>query len=280
MSIVTVPGLAPLPPCVAHFPTFKSAVLFDIGRKIHTAWHGRESSSADGTGKEDSLTKSTTLPKKDDPQPFLTFMSELVRLPTSLAAAFGFKSAVLVFDHFDATAYDIEPGDHFPTSTIPVNLFSVLCQAIQGVPYFVSSLDDEDLLKLFRAQKITEYRLLSTERLIDRKGERELVAPQLQICITLDMCRGCPAYVAAFDNVCDLAADAQEKAAVKSQFSRLKSVVDISRNGILKQEFVRLCLTLASADTLGLFDEDKMNTMVSIPDFVVRVRETGQKDEK
>ena len=75
-----------------------------------------------------------------------------------------------------------------------------------------------------------------------------------------------------FQRVCGLASESMERAAVKSQYSRLKSVVDISRNEMLKQEFIRLCLLLAAADTDNHFDEERMNDLMSLPDFNVRVR--------
>jgi hypothetical protein len=278
LSILTIPGLPPLPRSVAHFPKFPQAVVFDIGKKIHASWHRKEGNAETG-GKEELSGKTTTLPRKDEKEPFQLFLIEIVKLPLNLAAAFGFKTAVLVFDHFDAAAYEIEPGEHFTTSRSPVNLFSILWQSIQGSPFFVSSQDDEELLKLFRREKGEDYKQLSTERLIVHKGERELIVPQLQIHVSIDMCRGCPAYCAMFERVCDMAAEAQERAAVKSQFSRLKSVVDISRNLMLKQEFIRLCLLLAAADTDGRFHEDKMNQMMALQDFNVRVRRTSQKEE-
>jgi hypothetical protein len=231
LSILTIPGLAPLPRSVTHFPKFPHNVVFDIGKKIHACWHRKDTSST--SEKEDSASRTTTLPRRDDKEPFQLFLTEIAKLPSNLAAAFGFQTAVPVFDHFDASAYEIEPGEHFATSRTPVNLFSVLWQTIQGSPFFVSSQDDEELLKLFRRENIHEYRQISTERLIDAKAERELIVPQLQICVGIEMCRGCPAYCSMFQRVCDLAAEAHDKAAVKSQFSRLKSVVDISRNVML-----------------------------------------------
>jgi hypothetical protein len=141
-----------------------------------------------------------------------------------------------------------------------------------------SSQDDEELIKFLRQEGIVDYTQLSTERLVNRKGERELVVPELPLSITIDFCRGCPGYIAMFEKVCDLAADAQEKAAIKSQFSRLRSVVDISRAVMLKQEFIRLCLNLAAADKDKQFPEDKMNVMMSGDDFTIRVRQTAPKE--
>jgi hypothetical protein len=111
-----------------------------------------------------------------------------------------------------------------------VNLFSVLCGALQGIPFFVSAQDEEELLKLLRSEDAMDYKLLSTTKIVDHQPEREVVVSQLQLSLTLDMCVGCPAYISMFERVCDLAQDAQDNAAIKSQFSRLKAVVDISRH--------------------------------------------------
>jgi hypothetical protein len=203
---------------------------------------------------------------------FSLFLNEICAFPQRIARAFEFKSAVLVYDHFDVSAFLLEPGEHFHESKEPASLFAALQAAAQEGPFFIASRSDEGLLDLFRNFKVEEYRHVSTERLIDTREGREIVVPQIQLTLHVDMCRGCPAYLALYEKVVELATESQEKAAVKSQFSRLKSVVDISRNEMLKQELVRLAILLANADTDGNFDEGKLNGLVGLADFTVKVR--------
>ena len=243
ISLVHIPAFPPIPPSVLHFTPFPVNVVVEIGKNIHDAWN-----------RKDGLKR---------------FMNEIVNFPSKMASAFNFKSAVLVFDHFDASGFIIEPGDRFPESRESVNLGGLLSDACSEGPFFVASQDDGEFFKLFNVDKYTH---ISTERLITDKGEKELVVTQSQITVNMDMCRGCPAYCAMFIRVCKLASEAMERAAVKSQFSRLKSVVDISRNEMLKQEFIRLCLLLAAADTDNNFNEEKLNELLSLPDFTVKVR--------
>jgi hypothetical protein len=74
-----------------------------------------------------------------------------------------------------------------------------------------------------------------------------------------------------FERLCELVREANEKMAVRSQYARLKSVVDVARNEVVKQELTRICVLLAGADTDDLFDEDKMNEMMSMKEIAVKV---------
>lgn len=243
VSMITVPAFSPIPPAILHFTGFPVDAVVAVAKGIHKAWNDKSGLKA--------------------------FMTEIVQFPAKIAQVFGFKSHVLVFDHFDASGFVIEPDDHFPEFVGSVNLSDLLSDACSSCPFFVSSEDDGEFFRLFHAEKYTQ---LSTERLITQKSDKALVVLQSPVTVTMEMCRGCPGYCALFERVCKLASEAMERAAVKSQFSRLKSVVDISRNEILKQEFIKLCLLLAAADSENNFDEEKMNDLMSLADFNVRLR--------
>ncbi|OHT10577.1 hypothetical protein TRFO_20071 [Tritrichomonas foetus] len=244
-NLITIPGLPAMPPTLSHFPDFPVHELNELGKRIHNTWF-----------REDG---------------FHDFVEEIVNFPNNLAKIFGFISAIYVYDHFDACGYQINvPVEQFPAPyQEPVNLSELICDSLKGCPFFIASQNDGDFFNIFSVQ---EFHQLSTERLIASKGERELVVLQAKVLITMDMCRGCPAYCALFNHVCDLAAEVTRRAALKSQFSKLKSVVDIARNEQLKQEFIRMCILLGAADTDGHFDENKMNELMSMPEISIRVR--------
>ena len=243
LSLVTIPAFPPLPPSVVHFEPFPKDVVIGIGRRIHDTWNNK--------------------------QKLGEFLFETMNFPVSMAHAFGFKNPVFVFDHFDSCGYVIEPTDRFAESEEPVNISELLCRVIDSCPFFVASQDDSEFSALF---KIGEYRQLSTERMISEKGEHEILITNPNITLSMDMCRGCPAYCAMYKNLCDMIKDANERAAVKSQFSRLRSVVDITRNEMVKQELLRVCLLFAAADTENMFDEEKMNKLSSMPELSVKLR--------
>jgi hypothetical protein len=263
LSLLTIPTFPPLtiPQSKKADPVWYRAVI-DIGRRIHRYWNKKDTSWA-----ETAVVKS----KIREDNNFALFFNEVCAFPQRIARAFEFKSAVLVYDHFDLSSFFLEPGEHFPESRERVSLFAALWAGAQDSPFFIASRSDEALLDLFRQFNIEDYRQLSTERLIDGREARELVVPQLQLALNVDMCRGCPAYIALYEKVVELANESQEKAAVKSQFSRLKSVIDISRNEMLRQELVRLAVLLANADTDGNFDEGKVNGLLALTDFTVKV---------
>jgi hypothetical protein len=243
LSLVTIPAFAPLPPIVLHFSPFPHEVVIQIGSGIHKAWNNRSG--------------------------FSDFVERTMAFPVHLARAFGYQSAVPVFDHFDACGFLIDPPKRFPESEQPINLASVLCGVLETSPFFIASQDDTEFFSLFT---ISDYETLSTERIIPTTAGKELMIASPQFSLTADMCRGCPGYIAMYERLCEMVADATEKVAVKSQFSRLRSVVDIARNEMVKQELIRVCVLLAGADTDSLFDEDKMNELTSLKEISIKVR--------
>ena len=193
-----------------------------------------------------------------------------MNFPVVMAHAFGFKNPVFVFDHFESCGYVIEPTDRFSDSQDPVNISNLLCRIADNCPFFIASQDDSEFFTIFT---INDYKQLSTERMITPNSEsREIMISNPQITLSIDMCRGCPAYCAMFNRLCTMVGEANERAAVKSQFSRLRSVVDITRNEMVKQELLRVCLLLAAADTDDLFDEEKMNMLSSMPELQIKLR--------
>lgn len=243
LSLVTIPAFPPLPPVAIHFDPFPKDVVISIGRRIHDNWN-----------KKSGLEQ---------------FLFETMNFPVVMAHAFGFKNPVFVFDHFESCGYVIEPPDRFTESTNPVNISELLCRIVDGCPFFIASQDDSEFFTIFT---INEYKNLSTERMITVEGKHEIMISNPQITLTMDMCRGCPAYCAMFNRLCQMVGEANERAAVKSQFSRLRSVVDITRNEMVKQELLRVCLLLAAADTDDLFDEEKMNMLSSMPELSIKLR--------
>jgi hypothetical protein len=265
LSLLAIPTLPPLvlPPSKRPDPDWLKALL-EIGRALHRYWNKKDTSWSDVP-----MVKSKI--REDDN--FSKFLVELFSFPVKMATAFGFKAAVIVYDHFDAAGCLIEPGDHFPASHDPVSLFGILWDVIRTNPFFIASRDDELLLELFRRFGESDYQQVSTERIIEATSETAIVIPQLPgVSITYDLCRGCPAYCAMFEHVCELAAQTQERVAVKSPFARIRSVVDIARTETLRLQFTRLALLLAGADTDGTFDEEKMNELMSLSEFTLRVR--------
>jgi hypothetical protein len=123
-----------------------------------------------------------------------------------------------------------------------------------------------------------DFKTLSSERIITFGDVREIVAiptnpaNPINVLINGEMCRGCPAYCAGFTALCGLVEEAEKGAAVKSQYSRVKAVVDISRGELLRQEFLRLVLLLVDADSDGNFEDESMRKIVESKEFTIKVR--------
>ena len=246
ISLVTSNALLPLPAPIQHFPNFPCDVIQQIGRKIHEHWVGKR---------------------------MREFLTETLNFPNAIAHAFNFKSVIYVLDHFDAFGYEIKPVDHFESSEEePVSLSELICTTIANSPYFVASQNDPDFFQIF---SLKDYHHLKTEHLITDDIDRELIVQQAQFVMDASMCRGCPAYVAQFNHIYEMTEAAIKDAAIKSQYSRLRSVVDIARNELIQHEFIRLCLLLGAADTDDKFDEETMNELLSIQELTLKTRTTS-----
>jgi hypothetical protein len=125
---MTIPPFI-LPPCTAGGHPWAGPVV-DIGRALHRFCNRRDTTWA---GSAPSLTQQ----REDDN--FERFLAGIASFPGRLAAAFGFKSAVIVCDHFDVVSREVP---------LP-NLFAVFWDAIRASPFFASALREEALMELF-----------------------------------------------------------------------------------------------------------------------------------
>jgi len=207
-----------LPPQVSKFPGFPSAEVTKVGQNIHSSWNSKDN--------------------------FSGFLYELVSLPNNLALAFGFRTAVYVFDHYDSCVLEMESPERYTKQSI-IYLNRVINQVINQCPFFISSLRDSEFIKAF---DIEQFIQISTERIVTEKGEKSLHITDPQFSLSMDMCIGCPGFCSLFLKIYEMAVEANTFAAVKNQFTRLRSVVDISRNELLKHELSRLCVLLHEAN--------------------------------
>lgn len=297
LSLITQQVFQPLPPQVIHYTTFPHDAITEIGRSIHNKWSNRDG--------------------------FRDFLHEIVNFPDRFAKAFGFISAVYIYDHFDNCGYEISPPEHFQNDNLvnastPVVLSDLICESIETNPFLIASQNDTDFFSLF---SIEDYRQLSTERIIEESQEttsqspsrspsqlknqssqngttvtittsnassvtssrsksaqmNEMYLQQPPIVLTIENCRGCPAYCAMYQRVYEIAesvqrANAESKKKSVGQSAKLRPATEKSRNQLLKQEFIRLCMLLAAADTDGVFNEDNMNELMKMDEIVILTR--------
>jgi hypothetical protein len=261
LSLLSIPTLPPLllPPSKRPEPTWLRAVK-DIGRTLHRYWTGRDSSWTEAPvvrlkGREDdSLRK---------------FVTATITFPLRLANAFDFRSAVLVFDHLDLADFVLHPGDRFAGG--PVDVFPIVWEAMSEVPFFAASRSDGALFRLFKESDGTDFTHISTEHIIQNLDGKEVVAPEAELSVSPAMCRGCPGYCALLQTICELAEQARERLAIRSQAAPLKAVVDIARNDRLKEEFLRLARLLLAFDSDEHIQEEKLATATKLPEFTVKL---------
>jgi hypothetical protein len=280
ISLLKIPTFPPLllsPAQRADLPPWHS-VLVAIGRRIHQYWNRKDTAwktapPAQRNRREPGM-ETSKFPEGNN---FALFLHEIASFPLNLARAFNFETSVLVMDNFDVAASQVEPGEYFPESKCPFSFFTALWKAMQDSPFFVASRDDAALLQNLRKTGASDYTIVTTETIIQKDLQNELVIPQLEIVVNPVACRGCPGYCAMFLRVCELAQKAQKAATLKNCFAQLRSVIDASRMETLRQEFMRLAVLLQAADTeedvsKAQFDPMKMNQLAVLPDYTVRVR--------
>jgi hypothetical protein len=264
LSLLTIPTFPPfiLPPSKSADPPWASAVI-SIGRNLHRFWNRKDKTWT-------QTSPSRTELREDDN--FRRFIAAVVSFPNGLASAFGFKSAIIVCDHVDIAGFGFEPKEPFPVCRREVNLFGLIWDAIRSFPFFISSHSDEALLELFSEFGVDDYSRVTTIDVVDGPVSHVLLVSQKEIVLEPGMCRGCPGYCVAFERVCKLAQDATQYAAVKTKYTQLTSVVDVARNDMIRQDFLRLAALLAAIDTDQRFNEEAMNTITDDDQFTVVVK--------
>lgn len=216
ISILEMPVFPPIPPSISRFTNFPALAVQKVAQRIHELWNKK-------TG-------------------FSEFILEIFRLPNSFANVFDFTSAVYVYDHFDLTLAEIHAPPKFEGSK-SVNLPRVLQSAMNGCPFFVASLDDADFFKCFNTECIS----LTTEHLVEDPDEKFLNVVDPAFNLSSNQCMGCPGYLAHFEKIIGMIQDINEKPQYKGPYAKVRSVVDIAKNELLKQEFCRLCMNLMDA---------------------------------
>ena len=72
------------------------------------------------------------------------FLMHVMRFPISVMSAFGYTSAVYVFDHFDCASCTIVQTDHPTKYKKPLSITELLREVIKESPFFVASKDDAE----------------------------------------------------------------------------------------------------------------------------------------
>jgi hypothetical protein len=233
-------GFQPLPPLVLRLEGFPEADIIAIGRTVHDLWFG--------AGSLDH------------------FVLTITRFPRSLGEVFGFTSVVYVYDHFDAASVTLPGEGHFPDSR-DVFFPDYLCRAAADGPFFIASQCDDEFHQCFQIQDAI---LLTTDRIITERVEKELWVVDPPFCLKHEHCRGCPGYCAIYNELCSLATIATERVATGIK-AKYRAVVDCTRRSIVTEQFLRLCLLIEGGFN-GSLDLDLLNRLSYIREFEIHAR--------
>ena len=216
---------------IMKYPKFPHEAIKEFGQKIHKSY-------------------STV----NDLEEFLTLLTQM---PAIIGQAFGFKGAVYIMDHFDCCGYQVTKDD------ITCDFAHFVSLAIKDSPFFVASLFDQDFFDMFEVEK---YKSMKTTGILsdgEEKIPEKIIVSNPSIELNFDMCHGCPGYCYAYLRLVDFIENANNKIAIKRpNLTPFKSVVDISRNTIAKQELLRFCLLIESSQDEDVFDPAKMNELM------------------
>jgi hypothetical protein len=232
LSIPSIPALPLLPPRVIHFPDFPRDTVLAVGQKLNRAWNAKEQ--------------------------FRELVRAIARLPLELGQAFGFKSVVYVFDHFDICDVIVSHTHRFTPPHESVTLSTVLWDELARSVYFVATRNDSVFFELWPR---ADFRQLPTERIITDTSSKQLMVAEPSITLKYSMCNGCPGYCALFDRVYDFVQKSQKKKDMKLAFTQLRSVVDDFRQRLAREEIQRLCTLLALGDSGISLQNDDLNAL-------------------
>lgn len=296
LSLITQQVLPPLPPQIIHYTTFPHDAIAEIGRSIHNKWSNRD-------GFREFLREIVNFPISIAKS--FGFVSVVYIFDHFDNCGYEISPT----EHFQS--------DNLVNGSTPVVLSELICEAIEKTPFFVASQNDIDFFNLFSVEdyhQLSTERIIqlpqeassqspsrSPSQLKSQNPQNgatvtitssnasitssrsksaqlnEMYLQQPPIVLSLENCRGCPAYVAMYERVYEIAenvqrANAESKKKSISQSVKLRPATEKSRNQLLKQEFIRLCTLLAAADTDGVFSEDNMNQLMKVKEIVIQTR--------
>lgn len=295
LSLISQQVLPPLPPQIVHYTPFPHDAVSDIGRSIHTKWSNRD-------GFREFLKEIVNFPSN---------LSKAFSFTSVIHIFDHFDNCgyeISPSEHFQS--------DNLVNGSTPVILSELICEAIEHTPFFIASQNDVDFFNLFSIedyrQLSTERIIQSPQEASSQSPSRspsqlkttssqgatvtittsnapsvassqsrsaqlsEMYLQQPPIVLSIENCRGCPAYVAIYQRVYEIAenvqrANQESKKKSITQSTRLRPATEKSRNQLLKQEFIRLCSLLAAADTDGVFNEDNMNELMKMKELVIQI---------
>jgi len=217
-SLITIPSLTPVPPSVQHYSQVLKSRLGSLGSEIHRIWHSKEG--------------------------LLDFVNVCLEFPQKFAFSIGCKNAVLICDHIDCCIDTISPSGRFEKSKEYVVFSHALSQILSTCPFFVASQQDEFFIQRF---KLDNSKLILTERIIRVQSQSKIAIVTPPYIIESDICKGCPAYHAMFDEICKDVELMNANSINKSQSKKFKPIVDNNRRDIIRQKIFRF-LSLVGDD--------------------------------
>jgi hypothetical protein len=198
------------------------------------------------------------------------FFRAVLALPHDLAVAFGFKNVVFVFDHLDVCDIVLEPPTRFSREDNERIAFpDFISEALEKAMYFVATKDDGAFFQIFAGH---DSRPLTTERLITKQCDRQIIIAEPMFSLTFDMCHGCPGYWALFDRVYEIVQRSQGKKENKTMFTKLRFVIESAKKESIHHEVIRRCNLLAQTDTEDTLGHRLMNELDGRKEIETRVR--------
>lgn len=230
-SLIVMKSFGNFPENIMKYTKFPHEELKEYGKKIHDSY--------------------------STPNKLEEFLTLLTKMPTIVGQAFGFKGAVYIMDHFDCCGYQVTKDE------VTCDFAHFASLALSEAPFFVASQFDQDFYDMFEVEKC---RLMKTTGILSGDEEKipeKIIVSNPSIELNFDMCHGCPGYCYAYLRLVDFIESANNKIAIKRpNLTPFKSVVDISRSVIAKQELIRFCLLIESSQDEDVFDPVKMNQLM------------------
>ena len=215
---------------------------------------------------------------EDDDHSIESFLEKVCQFPRDFARAFGLKDVLFVIDAFEYSNQIFEPRpDQFSRALKPGYLCDYLCLEMSKSPYLVSLKDEQQFFECFSCD---DAALLDTEGMITdpyADGYLRITQPSLKLAVT--DCLGCPGYIARFQKIWDLVVASYDNAAYPHSYSMVRTLPEVSRQRVIKQEITKLVSLLYTAGNKD-FTKDLLNEMGESETMTVKFVETEPLEEE
>ncbi|OHT02544.1 hypothetical protein TRFO_30270 [Tritrichomonas foetus] len=212
LSIPTSAILPMLPLNIQNLPMFPLTQIEVFGKRIFNA-----------------------LKNTDNP---VNLVREIVALPSSLAACFGYSKFLFIYDHLDLCNMDVRVSD---TSNLPVCILDAIIAMLSDNLFFFSTKAPQGITDCL---KNIEVEIIQVENSIPENiinDQRMISCYKPNIKLNIEMCQGCPQFLHRYRSIIQHIQDIDQLVDDSQKKRGFTSIVTNTKMKLAKMETIELC---------------------------------------